>query len=235
MIRPVDAGPVTRLAVDLGDEIVEIRCSTVRNGDFHIEGSRAALLHRRQAFATGTWTQLDEVHGTSVLTVSAPGEHDFAIGDALVTRARGVVLSVWVGDCAPVVLVGADGTLAAVHAGWKGALHGVLAAAVAAMGPAARPVTAYLGPCIHACCYEFGAADLERFERRFGTEVCATTSWGSPALDMRAVVRCALHELDVELRDLSLCTGCRDDLYFSHRRRAQTGRQVMTVCKRSIR
>lgn len=233
MTPPVAAGPVTRLSVGLGDEVAEIRCSTQRDGDFHIESPRAALLHRRQAFAPGTWTQLDEVHGTNVLAVATPGQHDFAVGDALVTTARGAVLSVWVGDCAPVVLVGADGTIGAVHAGWRGALHGVLAAAVAAMGPAAAPVTAFLGPCIHACCYEFGATDLQQFRQRFGTDVAATTSWGTPALDMRAVVRHALQEVHVELRDISLCTGCRDDLYFSHRRRAQLGRQVMTVCKRT--
>jgi copper oxidase (laccase) domain-containing protein len=144
------------------------------------------------------------------------------------------VLAVWVGDCAPVVFVGADGTIAAAHAGWRGALDGVVSNVVAAMGASAAPVRAHLGPCIHPCCYEFGAADLATFVARFGPGVAGTTSWGTPALDMRAVVRAALAEVEVELDDRSVCTGCRADLYFSHRRRAQSGRQVMTICKRAV-
>jgi len=227
--------PTTHWSIGLGDEVVDLRCSTVRDGDFHIDAPRAALLHRRQAFAPGVWTQLDEVHGTDVRVVSTPGEHDLAVGDAAVTGLRGVVLGVWVGDCAPVVLLGADGTIAVAHAGWRGALDGVLAAVVAAMGASAAPVRAWLGPCIHPCCYEFGGAELALFQARFGAGVGATTSWGTPALDMPGVVRAALAELGVHLDDVSLCTGCRADLYFSHRRRAQSGRQVMTVCKRVAR
>lgn len=110
--------------------------------------------------ATGVWTQLDEVHGVDVRHVHQPGEHDFAIGDAAVTSCRNAVLSVWVGDCAPVVFYSADGALAAAHAGWRGALDGVLQSTVAAMPSA--PLAAVLGPCIHPCCYEFGADDLGR-------------------------------------------------------------------------
>lgn len=215
----------------LGAEIVQFRCSTVADGDFHLEAPRAALLHRRAAFQAGAWTQLDEVHGTVVHTVTRPGEHDFAVGDGVVTRARGAVLAVWVGDCAPVVFLGEDGALGAAHAGWKGALDGVLPATVAAMGSSA--VTAVLGPCIHPCCYEFGAADLAVFTDRFGPAVRGTTSWGTPALDMRAVVRASLAEVGVEVDDRSLCTGCHPELFFSHRMRQQPGRQVMTVTKRA--
>ena len=216
--------------------MVESLGITVAEGDFHIEAPRAALLQRRQAFAPGVWTQLDEVHGNDVHTVGVPGEHDFAIGDGLVTRARGAVLAVWVGDCAPVVLVGDDGTLGAAHVGWKGALNGVLAATYAAMQPS-DTVRAYLGPCIHPCCYEFGPELLADFRQRFGESVVGTTAWGTQALDMRVAVRAALAELDVVLVDtptpLSECTACHADRYFSHRRRAQHGRQVMTVSKRA--
>ena len=225
--------PLGRGTVVLNDCIAEIRCSSVRDGDFHIEAPRSALLHRRLAFAPGVWTQLDEVHGTDVVVVGAPGEHDFAVGDALVTRARGAVLAVWVGDCAPVVFAGVDGSIGAAHAGWRGALNGVLAATVSAMGSQAAPLQAWLGPCIHPCCYEFGADDLEAVRQRFGPAVAGVTSWGTPALDMRAVVRLALAEVGVHLTDVSHCTGCHPDRYFSHRRRAQLGRQVMTICTRA--
>ena len=101
------------LRVDLGSSVVEVRCSTRADGDFHVDGPRAELLACRKRFADGVWTQLDEVHGTEVRVVTSPGEHDFAVGDALVTRLSGVVLGAWVGDCAPVVLISDGGTIAA--------------------------------------------------------------------------------------------------------------------------
>ena len=214
--------------------VVQVRCSTQRDGDFHIDIDRSVLEHRRQAFAPGSWTQLDEVHGTRVVRVAAPGEHDLVVGDAAVTSCRGAVLAVWVGDCAPVVLVGDDGSVGVAHAGWRGALDGVLQAAVGAMVDiGASSVDAVLGPCIHPCCYEFGVADLHAMAERFGSEVVATTTWGTPSLSMPAVVGAALAEVgvavaEVEGGSMSACTRCTADTYFSHRR-GEKGRQVMTV------
>lgn len=223
------------LTFEVGGDVVRVRCSTVADGDFHIDGSRSALFHRRAAFEPGRWTQPDEVHGTVVRCVGHPGEHDLDIADAVVTRCRGAVLAAWVGDCAPVVFIGDDGTIAAAHAGWSGALDGVLQATVNAMRAAAPvvPVRAVLGPCIHACCYEFGPELLAQFAARFGSQVTGTTAWGTPALHMPAVVAAACAEVGVPLLDRSSCTGCHPDLFFSHRVRGQRGRQVMTISKRA--
>jgi YfiH family protein len=208
-----------------GSRDIHIRCSTSADGDFHIERDPIALRHRRQAFERGRWTQLDEVHGTTVHVVEEPGQHDFAVGDAAVTWCLDAVLGVWVGDCAPVVLVGDHG-VAAVHAGWRGALDGILQRAVAALGE--ERVEAVLGPCIAACCNEFGPDLLQQFVDRFGPVVEGTTSWGTPSLDLPAVTRAALAEVGVPLTDLSSCTRCHPERYFSHRR-GQLQRQVMTV------
>jgi copper oxidase (laccase) domain-containing protein len=205
---------------------VHVRASTVRDGDFHIDGDPVALHHRRQAFVPGPWTQLDEVHGATVRVVEQPGQFDGEIGDAAVARCPGAVLSVWVGDCAPVVLIGSDGAVGVAHAGWRGALDGVVQAAVRSM--ASPSVEAILGACIGPCCYEFGAADLARMVERYGSEVSATTDWGTPSLSMPAVVRAALAEVGATLRDESECTMCHPERWFSHRR-GQHGRQVMTV------
>jgi YfiH family protein len=217
------AGPSVHLR--RGSRDIHIRCSTVGDGDFHIDGDRTALAHRRQAFERGPWTQLDEVHGTDVLVVHEPGQHDLAEGDAAITRCLGAVLGVWVGDCAPVVLVG-DDVVAAVHAGWRGVLDGVVQQAVAALQ--SDDVSAVLGPCIHSCCNEFGTELLGRFVERFGPHVVGTTTWGTPSLDLPATVRAALAEMHVPLTDVSSCTRCHPEQYFSNRR-GQLQRQVMTV------
>ena len=79
------------LTLEAGRDLAEIRGSTLAHGDFHIDSARPGLLHRRAAFCHGTWTQPDEVHGTTVLAVESPGQHDFAVADAVVTRCRGAV------------------------------------------------------------------------------------------------------------------------------------------------
>ena len=214
-------------------DTVHVRCSTVVDGDFHIESDPVALAHRRQAFTPGPWSQLDEVHGDVVRTVTFPGEHDGAEGDGLVTRCRDAVLAVWVGDCAPVAFVSDDGVIATAHAGWKGALGGVLEQTVEAMATTSR-VTAVLGPCIHGCCYEFGAGDLAVMVDRFGASVAATTTWGTPSLHMPAVVEAVLAARGIDVVDLSACTKCSGGRWFSHRN-GDAGRHVVTVRKMASR
>lgn len=215
-----------------GDTVAGIRCSTRAHGDFHLDGNRDALRARRRAFVEGCWSQPDEVHGTVVRHVTRLGEHDFAVADALVTLVPGAVLGIWVGDCAPVALVSRRGAVGAAHAGWRGALEGVLdatVAAFAALGHPASALDAYLGPCIHPCCYEFGEADLARMVGEFGPTVAATTAWGTPALDVPALVAVALGRHGIHVTSLSRCTGCHAERYWSHRRRAERQRQVMAV------
>lgn len=212
-----------------GEVVARIRCSTSADGDFHLEANPVALQHRRQAFMPGPWTQLDEVHGTAVRVIDRPGDLDAAVGDAAVTGCLGAVLAVWVGDCAPVVLVGEKGIVGVVHAGWRGALAGVLDRALDAMqSMGAGAVKAYLGPCVHPCCYEFGELDLQPFSERLGASVVGRTTWGTMSLDMPAVVSLLLHQRQVPMTKLGGCTACSGGRWFSHRR-GDRGRHVMAV------
>jgi copper oxidase (laccase) domain-containing protein len=216
--------------IPVPDGVVDVSCSTVADGDFHLDGDPVALAHRRQCFQAGSWSQPDEVHGTAVVDVRRHGAGDRHVADAVVTSLFGEVLGIWVGDCAPVALVAVDGTIAGVHAGWRGALDGILDQALDHLP--AGGVEAVLGPCIHSCCYEFGTDDLAAFVAAFGPQVAGTTSWGTAALDMPAVVGTALARRGVTVTDRSECTGCGAGRWFSHRRRGERGRQVLTVVKR---
>ncbi len=103
-----------------------------------------------------------QIHSTDVLTVAerrwtSPGAPK---ADALVTDRPGVVLGVLAADCAPVLLADAGaGVIGAAHAGWKGALGGVVDATVAAMerlGAKRDGIRAAIGPCIGRESYEVG-------------------------------------------------------------------------------
>jgi copper oxidase (laccase) domain-containing protein len=138
-------------------------------------------------------------------------------------------LAVLTADCAPVALASPEGVLGVAHAGWRGLRAGVIEATVTRMRRlGATRVEAVLGPCIHPCCYAFGAEDLHAMQARLGSRVRATDSQGAPALDLPAGVRSALHSSGATLvGDADICTSC-SDRHWSWRR-SKTRRHQATV------
>lgn len=169
------------------------------------------------------------MHGPDVVVVGRPGEHTGTAADAAVTAAPGCVLTVLTADCAPVVLMG-ERTVAVAHAGWRGLLAGVLertVATMASMGDAPREV--HLGPCIRPGCYEFAGPERDLLIGRFGSEVAATTTWGTPAVDLPRAVARALAELGAPPpHDVAGCTAC-DRRWYSHRARQDPERFATTA------
>lgn len=209
---------------------VHVRCSTVVDGDFHpTRVSPGELEVRRRHLVDLPWTMLAQHHGVTVVEVDVPGAGDGAAGDVAVTSVHGAVLGCWVADCAPVVIVGDSGRIAAAHAGWRGLAGGVLDVAANAVG---EPLaTVVLGPTIGPCCYEFGAADLRRVAAGLGvspaTVTSATTS-GAVALDIPAAISGFAERHGARLEVLGGCTGCTYPGY-SHRVRGETSRHVVAV------
>ena len=185
---------------------------------------------RRRAVVDAPWTWLRQVHGDTVVTVTSPGAGAGTTADAAVTDAPRSVLAVLAADCAPVALVSPEGVVAAVHAGWRGLVAGVLERAVnGARLLGATELRAVLGPCIHPECYEFGAADLDSVAAQYGDSVRSVTADGQPALDVPAAVRAALRGAGVaDVDDVDVCTACSDD-YFSWRARCELARQALVV------
>jgi YfiH family protein len=102
-----------------------------------------------------------QVHGADVVTVERPWAHaDRPRADALVTAAKGVALGILTADCAPVLFADEKaGIVAAAHAGWRGALTGVVEATIEAMlarGGSRNRIAAAIGPCIGPHSYEVG-------------------------------------------------------------------------------
>lgn len=136
--------------------------------------------------------------------------------DGHLTRQRGLGLLVLVADCLPVALAGSE-QVAMVHCGWRGLAGGILQSAV---GRFDEPPAAAIGPGIGACCYEVGEEVLEEFRDVDGAA-------RGRMLDLRRVARARLEAAGVTaIEDVDLCTSCREDLFFSHRRDdGVTGRQ----------
>ena len=230
---PTAVVPPTSLALALPSGLTaHVRFTSAANGDFAVGQRADDLAARRHALVPLPWTWLHQVHGDRVVVIEEPGAHAGAYADAAVTARPGAVLAIQTADCAPVALVADEGVVAAVHVGWRGLVAGVVEAAVHAIRrTGGTRLRAVIGPCIHACCYEFGASDLDRVAVRYGDSVRATTRSGRSALDLPAAVTSALAAIPsaAVTRAGPGCTGCGTPATFSHRARGDTARQAMVV------
>jgi purine-nucleoside/S-methyl-5'-thioadenosine phosphorylase / adenosine deaminase len=208
-----------------------VRFTAAADGDFAIGQPADVLAARRRALVPLPWTWLHQVHGDRVVIVDEPGAQAGARADAAVTARPGAALAIQTADCAPVALLADEGLVAAVHVGWRGLVAGVVEGAAGAIRRAGGTgLRAVVGPCIHACCYEFGDGDLDRVAARYGDGVRATTRAGRTALDLPAAVTTALAAIPAEVAVASPgCTGCGTPAMFSHRARGDTARQAMVI------
>lgn len=181
----------------------------------------------------GEVADMRQVHGNAVVVVEdrdGPGRPE---ADALVTADAGRVLVVRVADCVPVLLVDpASGLIGAAHAGRPGLAAGVVPAAVERMRAlGATEVRAWLGPRICGACYEV-PADLQAEVGAIVPDAIATTSWGTPSLDIGAGVRSQLAALGVPVVDVGTCTRESADLYSYRRDGTRAGRLAGLVWRR---
>lgn len=109
---------------------------------------------------------LHQVHSPDVVTLTTT-DTDRPRADAMVTATPGIALGILTADCQPVLFADSNaGVVGAAHAGWKGALGGVLEATLEAMeslGAKRRDIAAVIGPCISQRAYEVGPEFLDAF------------------------------------------------------------------------
>jgi YfiH family protein len=170
-------------------------------------------------FAPGdTLVGMHQVHGAAVTVVTGAVDGAPAECDGLVTDRPGLVLMARAADCVPIVLADPDArVVAAVHAGRPGLAAGVAGAAVVTMRErGAQAITAWIGPHVCGRCYEVPEA-MQAEVGALEPAAVATTSWGTPSLDIGAGVRAQLERAGVRVLDVARCTRESADLY-SHRR-----------------
>ncbi|PVG83041.1 laccase [Nocardioides gansuensis] len=175
------------------------------------------------------FARLHQVHGDDVVAVDAPGPEptsdDIPTGDALVTGSRGVGLMVRVADCVPVLLADPRaGLVGAVHAGRPGLTLDVTTRTVEQLrARGAADLVAWVGPRVCGRCYEVPAA-MRAEVTALVPAAYATTSWGTPALDIGAGVRSQLEKAGVEVVDVGGCTREEPALHSYRRDGARAGR-----------
>ena len=156
-----------------------------------------------------------QVHAADIIEIDSGSPAPVGHADVLVTRVPGVVVGILSADCVPVALRG-EGGVAMVHAGWRGLVTGAIEAGVAAVGPVSH---AWVGPSIHACCYEVSTDVLDAFA------AAGLPRSGDRCVDPGRAAAFALRRAGVPaIAATAECTSC-DGRYFSYRRDGLTGRQ----------
>lgn len=190
--------------------------------------------HTRVAVALGAdpdqVVRMRQVHGADIALVRSEAVGGQPLGqwpvvDAVITDEPGLLLCARVADCAPVLLADPEaGIVAAVHAGRSGLTAGVVSRAVDQMRAiGAERITGWVGPRICGFCYEVP----ERLQAEVASAVpasLATTSWGTPALDIGAGVAAQLRAAGCDVVDVAQCTRESPDLYSHRRDGPRTGR-----------
>ncbi len=173
-------------------------------------------------FAPGTLVRARQVHGAKVVAAARARAGAAADGIWAHRDDAPVVVGVHTADCVPVLLADEAGrAVAAVHAGWRGLVAGVIPAAVAALSAAGVPpqrLLAAIGPCIEQAAFEVGEAVAAHFPPEV---VARRPEWPRPHVDLVAAARAQLVGCGVapdRIERVGGCTFAHPERYFSYRR-----------------
>jgi YfiH family protein len=186
----------------------------------------------RIGLGSGRLVTAYQIHSSRVVVVEEPWRHDQAPrADALVTKVRGLALGVLTADCAPVLLADAKaGVVGAAHAGWRGALGGVIEAVVEAMeglGAKRGRIAVGVGPTIAQRSYEVGPEfPAPILERTPGSEdfFCPAPREGHFLFDLKGYIARRLSSMNLMTVQCLPCDTCAEpDRFFSYRRSRNLG------------
>lgn len=172
-----------------------------------------------------------QIHSATAVAADEPWRGRLPEGDAVVTGQPGIVCGVLSADCAPILFADAEArVVAAAHAGWQGALNGVVEATVAAMeakGADRARIVAAVGPCIAQPSYEVGLEYLDRFETARPGSARFFRPGETPErrlFDLPGFVLDRLAEAGVEQAEwIGRDTRAEPDWFFSNRRAFRRG------------
>lgn len=197
-----------------------------------VKENRARVLHALGSSADDC-IFANQLHGDRIVVVAKDADRAAVElarveakdeADGIVVGARGVSALLCFADCVPVIVVSPTGAFAVVHAGWRGVMARIAPKAVRmlASGDAGEGLSdpasfnVYIGPHIHAECFETSSDIRDSFTREFG-DVVAT---GERHVDLLRALKVSLQEIGVSperIVDSDICTKCDPEHYFSYR------------------
>lgn len=184
---------------------------------------------------------LHQIHSNHVFMATKGISSDRPQADGIVTNTRGVAIGIVTADCGPVLFADhKNAVIGAAHAGWRGALDGVLENTIIAMeklGAERSSISACLGPTISQRNYEVGPEFCARFIEKDEVLSVFFKPSNKPnhfLYDLHAFIVSCLEQSGVTAEDLGICTYEEDESYFSYRRTTHKsegdyGRQLSVI------
>jgi YfiH family protein len=194
----------------------------------------------QNTIGTGPLAILKQVHSADVQILTQPLEPSTIEADALVTAKPGIALAILTADCTPILFSDPEaGIIGAAHAGWRGAVDGIIANTIAAMkslGANPAHIRAAIGPTIHAPNYEVG----DKFKADFlalhpgGEQFFHAPPRQRVHFDLPGFVLDQLRAAGISQIEMAgACTYAYPERYFSHRyathKGGRTGRQMSVI------
>jgi len=166
-----------------------------------------------------------QIHSPDAVVASGPWPGERPRADAIVTRTEGLAIGATAADCGPILFVDPNArVIGAAHAGWKGALTGVLESTVAAMeklGAERSGIVAAIGPLIRQPSYEVGGEFVERFIEADAENTVfflPSTREGHAMFDLAGFIRMRLENAGVLMIDDIGVDTYSDERFYSYRR-----------------
>lgn len=194
----------------------------VGDNDEHVMKNRQELMANLHLPAEPQW--LHQTHSTTCVIVEDEANRE---ADAAITRSYQHPLIILTADCLPITLCNKQGTeIAAIHAGWRGLVNGIIENTVAKMQSSSQDLMAWIGPAICQKCYEVGSEVYETFTAKYAASQQAFKPVNSKWLaNLPQIAEQILNELGIKaVYQSELCTFESETELYSYRRSSQTGR-----------
>ncbi|OXM86036.1 peptidoglycan editing factor PgeF [Paenibacillus rigui] len=252
------AGCTSRMGGVSEKEFASLNCGLhVSDRPEHVVANRTKLAEALR-IQLEDCTYAEQVHGNEVQVVTRAfagagtrtRENEITSKDAFITNEPGVFLHALFADCVPLLFYDpVNRAVGLAHAGWKGTVLQIASATVEAMGKAygTKPddLSAAIGPSIHSCCYEVDDYVLSRVKQVMDELVIVNAADGGfppiyeeagngkynlslQQMNRQIMIKAGILPSHIEMS--SLCTSCRTDLLFSHRKEnGKTGRMAAWI------
>ena len=184
---------------------------------------------------------LHQIHSTKVYQItSAMDNRELPEGDALVTTEKNIALSVLGADCTPILFTSTSGVIGAAHAGWKGAVTGIVETVVEKMcslGAEREKIRACIGPTIHQDSYEVQQDFIDQLKAisTIPADSFLREKEGKFYFDLPSFLLEQCKRSGIQSESLGLDTYVLKDEFFSYRRNTHEGikdygRQISVIC-----
>lgn len=200
----------------------------VGDDEISVSANRQALKSSLELPSEPEW--LEQIHSNLCVLVE---EEKNRTADAAITRSPQHTLAIMTADCLPILLCNQQGTeIAAVHAGWRGLVNGVVENTVSKMLSKPAELLAWIGPGICQSCYEVGDEVLQAYQDRypFATSSFLLNEKKKWQVNLPQLAEKILHNLGVfSVFQSNICTFEQKNEFYSYRRESQTGRMATLI------